>query len=169
MDVLGDLVARSRRSDAPALRVPARERSYSWHDFCSSSYRAGNILRFLGLREGALVAVPADPVPESILAFVGAAQIGAVTRFGLPTDSARGRDEDGDVTPRVVLAPVERESDFDLSPATKLAVFGGPPERPETTHWEQELWSENPAVHPTAVSPDDPVLVDGRGEAPTVR
>jgi hypothetical protein len=58
----------------------------------------------------------------------------------------------------VVLVPVDREAEFDLPPGSNLAVHGGAPSAPGTTHWEQEVWSENPAVHPADVSPADPAL-----------
>jgi hypothetical protein len=89
--------------------------------------------------------------PDVVLAFLGAAQLGAVTLF----------EAVGDGTGRVVLVPVDEESAFDLPPGSKLAVHGGSPALATTTHWEQELWSENPAVHPETVAPEDPVLTVG--------
>jgi hypothetical protein len=152
MDVLGDLVARDRRDRlgaATALSAPAVDRSYTWRDFCTNSYKAGNVLRFLGVRAGARVEVADEPVPEPVLAFLGAAQLGAVTRF----------EPRGDGEARAVLVPVDREPDVDAPPGTKLAIYGGSPTTPSTTHWEQELWSENPQVHPADVDPGDPALV----------
>ncbi|MDS0292713.1 AMP-binding protein [Halogeometricum luteum] len=157
--VLGDLVARDRRTSAPALRAEDAGRSYSYHDFVTTTYKAGNVLRYLGVRGGETVAVASDPQPEPVLAFYGAAQLGAATAFGPdPAGSADAGDP-----PRATLVGVDREPEFDLPPGRKLAIYGGPPERPATTHWEQEVWSENPAVHPATVAADDPALrADGR-------
>jgi hypothetical protein len=149
--VVGDLVARERRGDRPALLAPAVDRSYSWFDLCTTAYKSGNVLRFLGVREGSLVEVAPDPLPEPVLAFLGAAQLGAATRF----------EPRGDGEARAVLVPVEREGAFDPPAGTKLAVHGGPPAAATTTHWEAEVWSENPAVHPATVSSADVALRAG--------
>ncbi|RDZ61616.1 acetyl-CoA synthetase [Haloferax sp. Atlit-12N] len=148
MDVIGDLMARDRRSDRLALRVDGPGRTYTYHDLITTSYKAGNVLRYLGVRKGARVAVGPVSLPEPLLTFLGAAQLGAVTAF------------DPAVEARATVVDVERESEFEaLPPGQKLAVFGGPPSSPATTHWEQEVWSENPAVHPEVVAPADPALV----------
>jgi hypothetical protein len=173
MEVVGDLVARERRSERTALSAPAVGRSYSWHDLCTDSYRAGNVLRFLGVREGVTVAV--DPVesPDAVLAFLGAAQLGAVTRFEVPVEGIGDGDDDVDGDdgvqshPRVVFVPVCREGEFDLPAGSKLVVHGGSPGDPATTHWEQELWSENPAVHPATVRPATPALSTGADRGAT--
>jgi hypothetical protein len=154
-DVLGDVVARHRRAPSLALRADGPGRTYSYHDFVTTTYKAGNVLRYLGVREGDVVAVEPDRLPEPVLTFYGAAQLGAVVRF------AAAPDDVGDA--RAVVAPVDREGEYDLPPGSNLAVYGGPPDGPSTTHWEKEVWSENPAVHPTDVSPSDPVLrAEGR-------
>jgi hypothetical protein len=75
--------------------------------------------------------------------------LGAVTRFA---------DDVGETVPRAVVAPAEREDDFDLPPGHRLAVYGDKPTAPSTTHWETEVWSENPAIHPATVATDDPLL-----------
>ena len=149
MDVVGDLLARDRRSRDLAIVTPdGRERTY--HDLITNAYKAANVLRYLGAREGATVAVHPDPGFHPTLAFLGAAGLGASVRF----DPAAGLDA-GD---RVVLVPTAEESTADPAPGTNLAVFGGPPTRPETTHWEQELWSENPGMVPSTVEPADTVV-----------
>ncbi|MFC5367379.1 AMP-binding protein [Salinirubrum litoreum] len=159
MHVLGDLVARERRSDHPALRT-AGGRRYSYHDFCTTSYKAGNFLRYLGVRAGDTVAVEPDPVPEPTLTFFGAVQLGAATRFD---PGVSRRPEVGGDPPRATVVPVERESAFSLPPGHKLAVYGGSPESPQVAHWEQEVWSENPAFPPTEVDPESPALLTADG------
>ena len=149
MDVVGDLLARDRRSRDLAIVTPdGRERTY--HDLITNAYKAANVLRHLGVREGATVAIHPDLGFHPTLAFLGAAGVGAPVRF----DPAAGLDA-GD---RVVIVPTTEESTADPAPGTNLAVFGGPPTRPETTHWEQELWSENPGMVPSTVGPTDPVV-----------
>ena len=145
--VLGDLLPRARRREQPAVEFPTSDRAMSYHDFFTNAYKSGNVLRFLGVRASATVAIEATPAPEPFLAFLGAAQLGARATFE-PT-----------AEPRVRLVPVECETDDDLPAETKLAVYGGPPESPATTHWEQEVWSENPGFPATEVDPDTPVLL----------
>ncbi|ELZ28257.1 hypothetical protein C470_04966 [Halorubrum distributum JCM 13561] len=150
MELVGDLLARDRRTrDTALVTADGRERSH--HDLITNGYKAANVLRYLGVRAGATVAVDPTPGFHTTLAFLGAAAVGAPVRF----DPAAGI-EAGD---RVVLAPVATAADLDPAPGTNLAAFGGSPERPETTHWEQELWSENPGTPPSDVEPDDAAIV----------
>ncbi|WP_144799525.1 acyl-CoA synthetase family protein [Halorubrum depositum] len=157
MDVVGDLLARDRRSRDVALVTPdGRERTY--RDLITNAYKAANVLRYLGAREGSTVAVEPAPGLHTTLAFLGAAGLGAPVRFDPAAGIVRGD--------RVVLVDVADESTTEPAPGTSLAAFGGPPERPETTHWEQELWSENPGMPPSGVGPDDPVLRGANGDEP---
>ena len=156
MNVLGDLVARERRSDRPAVHLVEADRTISYHDFCTTAYKAGNVLRYLGVRAGTTVAIGGRVGPQPLWGFYGAGQLGAVTRFA-------ARDDRDDVTARVLLLPVADEEGVSPPPETKLATYGGAPTQATTLHWEKELWSENPAVHPTDVDPADPVLHTGTG------
>jgi hypothetical protein len=142
MDVVGDLVARERRSDRPALRVAPRDRQYSYRDFCTTSWKAGNVLRYLGVHGGDRVDVAPVSRPQVLFTFFGSALLGAVTCF-----DALG--EGG-----VVVVPEAREAAFDLPPGSDLVVFDGEPSDPSVTHWEGTVWSENPAFPPTPVAPD---------------
>ncbi|TKX73581.1 hypothetical protein EXE46_13490 [Halorubrum sp. GN11_10-6_MGM] len=155
MDLVGDLLARDRRTGDTALVTPdGRDRTY--HDLITNGYKAANVLRYLGVRAGAIVAVDPTPAFHTTLAFLGAAAVGAPVRF----DPEAGIDA-GD---RVVLAPLPVAAELDPAPGTNLAAFDGSPERPETTHWEQELWSENPGTPPSEVGPDDAAIVGPAGE-----
>lgn len=166
-DVVGDLVARERRSDRPALRALPSGREQSYRDFCTTAYKAGNFLRYLGVGPGDRVAVAADPRPEPVVTFLGAALLGAVTRFGDPAtaDGGGAEAERGDAPGRLraVVAGVEREADLDPPPGRRLAVYGGEPAGAATAHWERDVWSENPAFPPTDVAPGDPILAAGDG------
>ena len=162
MEVVGDLLARDRRSRETAL-VTASGSERTYHDLITNAYKAANVLRHLGAREGSTVAIDPSPGVQPVLAFLGAARLGARVRF----DPARGLAA-GD---RVVLVAAEDEGTFEPSPGTNLAVYGGPPERPGTTHWEQELWSENPGTPPASVGPTDPLFcstVDPAGDSESV-
>lgn len=152
MDVVGELLARDRRSRDTAL-VTADKRERTYRDLITNAYKAANVLRYLGAREGSTVAVTAAPRLHTTLAFLGAAGVGAAVRFDPAAGIKRGD--------RVVLVDVADEPTTEPAPGTNLAVFGGPPERPETTHWEQELWSENPGMPPSGVGPADPAVREG--------
>ena len=149
-DLVGDLVGRERRSDRLALHAAELDRRYSYFDLCNTACKAGNVLRHLGVREGDRVVVDPRPLPEPVFTFLGAALLGAVAEFGADIDPA------GDA--RAVVVGAGREAEFDLPGGSKLCVFGDEPDRPNTTHWEAEVWSENPAFPPTDHDPADPVL-----------
>lgn len=149
MDVLGDLVERDRRSDRLALDVPGEKRRYTYRDFVATAFKAGNLLRHLGVARGDRIAVAPDLLPEPLLTFLGGAKLGAATAFSrsLP-DCARA-------------AVVHRDDATSLTagPGQHLVAYGGPPGRPEVTHWEKVVWGETPAFPPTGVEPDDAALV----------
>ncbi|WP_224449764.1 acetyl-CoA synthetase [Haloprofundus salilacus] len=149
VNALGEIVARERRTDRPAVHLPAADRTMSYHDFCTTAWKAGNVFRHLGVAAGRRVELQPVASPESLLAFFGAALLGSPVRF-----EARGEDET-----RVVVATAEREDELDPRAGTKLVVYGGCPKRPTTTHWETEVWSENPAIPPYEVEPSTPALV----------
>ncbi|WP_053948220.1 hypothetical protein [Halolamina sediminis] len=151
MDVVGDLLARDRRSDRPALSIGDRERSY--HELITNAYKAGNVLRFHGVGEDRTVAVAPVPDLPPLLSFLGAAQLGAATRF----DPAAGSDA-GD---RLLLVPAAEQAAYAPGPGTKIAVFGGEATDAETIDWEESVWSENPAFPPTEIDPGTPLLADG--------
>ncbi|XVH31483.1 AMP-binding protein [Haloferacaceae archaeon DSL9] len=150
MDVLGELFERDRRSREPALTRAETGRTMSYHDVITTAYRAGNVLRYLGVGSGGRIALADDAHPAPLLAFFGAAQLGAVATFDPPADDDR-----------VVLVPVEREASIDDRPGRRLVVYGGPPTRATTAHWERDVWSENPAFPPVEVAADDVALVAG--------
>ncbi|WP_435125881.1 acetyl-CoA synthetase [Halobaculum sp. D14] len=148
---LSELVARDRRSDRAALVDVAAGRERSYYDLCTTAYKAGNVLRYLGVRTTDRVAVEPRATPPALLTFLGAALLGAETEFTADTDADA----------RAVVAHADRESAFDLHGGSRLCVFGGEPSRSDTTHWETEVWSENPAFPPTDHDPDAPVLRGG--------
>ncbi|QLD88712.1 hypothetical protein HWV07_06540 [Natronomonas salina] len=150
MEVLGDVIARDRRSDAPALDVLSAGRCYDYRRFCTSAWKVGNFLRHLGVRGGAGVDVADDPLPEPVLAFYGAALLGGVVRF------EPGSPVADDV--RALVVPQAELDSHDVGPSTKRVVYGEAPEDPSVSYFERDVWSENPTEPPDLVSPDDPLL-----------
>jgi hypothetical protein len=155
METLPDIVARGRRSDHPAL-VVGEDRERSYHELLTNAYKAGNVLRYHGVGDRHTVAVAPVPAYAPVLAFFGAAQLGAATRF----DPVAGVDA-GD---RLVLVPGNEQTTYDPAPGSTLAVFGGDPDDAETVNWEESVWSENPAFPPTDLDPETTLLVDGDRE-----
>ncbi|WP_101297341.1 acyl-CoA synthetase family protein [Halegenticoccus soli] len=149
METLCDLVARDRRSERPALRI-AGSTPYSYRDFCTTAWKASHALRYLGVGRGRRVELDDDPSPAPILTFLGAVLLGAEAGF-VP----------GEGDARAVVVPRSREGEFDLPPGRKLVVYGGRPSSPNATHWERDVWSENPTFPPVGVEPGDPALVTG--------
>ena len=150
MDVLGDTITRERRSDATALRAPATGRSYDYRRFCTTAWKVGNFLRYLGVRAGVGVAIADDPLPEPVLSLYGAALLGGVVRFGPKTTV-------GDETRALVVA-VGRLDDYDVGPSTKPVVYGDRPDDPSVSYFERDVWSENPTAPPDIVDCDEPCL-----------
>jgi len=148
MRVLGDLVARDRRSDAVALRVDATGREYSYRDFCTTAWKAGHALSHLGVHAGSKVALAAEPAPQPLLTCFGAACLGARVTF----------DVAGATEARAVLVPAGRESDVGSRAGRKVVVYGDAPDDPSVTHWERTVWSENPVQPPGERSADEVVL-----------
>jgi hypothetical protein len=151
--VLGDLVARDRRSDAVALRVGATGREYSYHDFCTTAWKAGHALSHCGVHAGARVSLAAEPEPQPLLTLFGAACLGARVTFGVGAETESG----------AVLVPADRADDVTSRPGQTVVVYGDPPDDPGLTHWERTVWSENPVRPPGDRSPDEVVLDGARG------
>ncbi|WP_049936648.1 acyl-CoA synthetase family protein [Haloplanus natans] len=147
-DVLGDLVARDRRSDAVALRVDATGREISYRDFCTTAWKAGHALSHCGVHPGARVALAPDPAPQPLSTLFGAACLGARVTF------------DAEAAARAVLVPADRECDLERRPGRAVVVYGDAPEDPGITHWERTVWSENP-VRPPGERDADEVVLDG--------
>lgn len=150
MDVLGDLVARPRRSDAPAFRHAPSGRAYDYHRFCTTAWKVGNLLRNEGVRDGATVVVTPDPDPEPVLALFGSALLGATARVGGSATEAKA-----------LVVATDRVDDHDAGVGTRRVAYGDPPEDPAVSYFEQDVWSENPTEPPDVVDPDAPILAAG--------
>jgi hypothetical protein len=172
LEVLGDFVAPERRSEAVAYRRaddPAR--SHTYESFCETAWKTANLFKLYGVHEGETVGVvdapkdpdgrvtgpkarhPTTPIPEVLLAFVGAATIGSAVRFDLD------RSFDG----AALLCPAAWTDEYETGPGCTTIAYGGPPTEPEIVHFESEVWSETPIAPPESVSPDATALVTAAG------
>jgi hypothetical protein len=147
MDVLGDLIARDRRSDAPALRHAPSGRAYDYRRFCTTAWKVGNFLRNEGVRGGMSVAVAADPVPEAVLTLYGAGSLGAGVAFGAGAADAKA-----------LVAPADAVEEMAAGPSTRRIAYGDEPADPSVAYFERDVWSENPTQPPDRVAPGDPLL-----------
>ena len=127
MNVVADLVARERRSDALALRTASRAGSYSYEKLCTNAWKAGNLLAHYG-----------------VTASLGAGLLGACVRFDPPQA----------VEARALVVPARRVGDYDVAPGTTVLAYGDVPDETGVTHFEREVWSENPTMPPDSVDPD---------------
>ncbi|AQL41846.1 hypothetical protein BV210_03550 [Halorientalis sp. IM1011] len=147
MDVIGDLVARERRVKEPLVYGDGAQ-PYTAHKFCTDAWKAASLFRYHGVGPGRGVGVAADPTPQSLLAFFGAALLGAPVRFGLPPEADA----------RIVVGPVAAVESLTVDPGTKRVGYGDEPSDPDVIHFERDIWSENPTMPPDRVRPDQSAL-----------
>ncbi|MEF8859113.1 MAG: acetyl-CoA synthetase [Halolamina sp.] len=154
MEILADLVARDRRSDAPALHTP--DRAMDYRRVCTTTWKASNYLRHLGVGGDRGIVAIATHSPPPLLTFFGAALLDTPTRFvDDVTDLPAAIDT---LDARAVLVPVALEAAVDPPAGTTLAVHGGEPTAPTTENWEEGVWSENPAFVPSTATPESVAL-----------
>lgn len=152
METIPDLVSRDRRSDDTAIvRPDPTAQPYTYHRFCTQSWKAGNVLRHLGVGDGTPVGVAGDRAVQPLLAMVGVSLLGGVVRLAPPQS----------VDARAVIAHVGDVGSYELPDGGQRAGYGDSPDSPATYHFEQELWSENPTRVPRKYDPTAPVLDDG--------
>ncbi|WP_049997414.1 acyl-CoA synthetase family protein [Halococcus sediminicola] len=147
MDTLRGLLARNRRGEAIVLHDATSDREYDARRLLTNAWKTGNFLHHCGVRGGHTVAV-VGKTPEALLGFLGAASLGAITRFGPATATDA----------RAVIAPTGSIEEFDLPPGGTAIAYGEPPESAHVEHFERDVWSENPTLAPAPVDPTDPIL-----------
>ncbi|WP_266076207.1 acyl-CoA synthetase family protein [Haladaptatus caseinilyticus] len=147
MNALGDLVARERRSDDPALSIP-HSGGYDYHRLCTTAWKTGNFLRHLGVREGVSVGIVTSPSAQPVLGFLGAMLLGSTVRFDPPNE----------FDARVLLAPTEGVGDYELPPGGQYVAYGKSPTDPNVSHFETDVWSENPTFPETPIPPETTAL-----------
>ncbi|WP_458206556.1 hypothetical protein [Haladaptatus sp. NG-SE-30] len=151
MDTFADLVARERRSDDPVLAVPDT-RGYDYHRFLTTAWKTGNFLRHLGVREGVTVGIVTSSAAQPLLGFLGSVLLGAGVWFDPPND----------VDARVLLAPEEAVGEYDLPPGGQYVSYGRPVDNPRVSHFEEDVWSENPVFPETPLPPETTALTGER-------
>ncbi len=156
--VIDDLVARSRRSEATALHAIKPDRPYTYFDLCNTAAKAANVLRHVGVRRGDGVVLADDLAPEVVLSFLGTALVGGIATIGAHPETVESESTSA------IVVPADAEGSIDPSPGVALICYGSSPDRPETTHWEAEVWSENPASPPGEHGPEDRVLIEPETE-----
>ena len=166
METLQDLVAAGREREGVLFTAPERSTPFSYRDFCTNVWKAGNLLRHYGVRHGmrvAVVAGPKNPIgddepgylrdsPDALLAFLAATLDGAVVDMDPP----------GAVDTKALVAPANWLDRYELAPGTKALAYGGPSDDPTVAQFERELWSENPLQPPGEIGPEDDALAGDR-------
>lgn len=163
-ETIKEIVAVGTDRDRDALDVRTRATPYSYSDFCTGVWKAGNLFCHYGVHSIGELAVSIGPksdggegstgildAAEPLLAVLGGIVLGATV----------------DVTPEspvdapAFVYPASRET-FETTPECSRIAYGGPPEDHDVAHFERDAWSENPIEPPERVFPDDPALrVDG--------
>jgi len=169
MDTIGDVLAAARDREGVAFDAPGRTTGYTFRDFCTGAWKAGNLLRHYGVREGAIVGVvvgPAAPGPDEEPGRLGAAADPLLAALGATLLGATvDLDPDPSAEATALLAPAAWLDRYDPGPGCTRLAYGEQPAAPDVVHFERERWSENPVEPPDRVTPDAVALVDGRTHA----
>jgi hypothetical protein len=155
MDTAAALLARERRSEAPACRVGESSHVYDYRRFNTTAWKVGNFLRHGGVRGGVTVGVAAESNPKALLTVLGVGLLGATARLDPPASFGG----------RAVVAPLARVREFDLEPGAQRIAYGDDPDDPAVDHWEGGVWSENPTMPPETPAPETPLVTDGERTA----
>jgi len=162
MDVVSELIAKGRDREGTVLEAPTRTASYSYREFATNTWKAGNILRHYGVRSGASLAVvigPKEPTEEEPGWIAGAADGLLAVLGGLGLGAAVDITPTQTVDARALVAPAAWLDPYETAPGCSRLAYGGPPDDPQVAHFERELWSENPIEPPGTVTADDAGLV----------
>ncbi|MFC6722175.1 hypothetical protein [Halobacteriaceae bacterium SHR40] len=166
MATLKTLVADSREFGGPVIQIPGRKTPYTYSDFAPNVWKSGNLFGHYGVHPGAEVTVVAGPKEQDggtsgaddsvgrfdsadpIFAILGATLVGATVRLQPvePVDS------------RALVCPAAWVDRYETAPSCSIIAYGGPPEDAAISHFETEMWSENPTEPPESVAADDPAL-----------
>ncbi|ELZ02634.1 hypothetical protein [Natrialba asiatica] len=151
-----ELFGRGRRDDRTVL-VDGTGREFDAHWLCTTTWKAGNFLRHVGVHEGTTVGVVGGG-PLALLACFGTTLLGGKTRFEPPTDLADADDL------QALVAPIDdiETGRYDLPRGTGKLGYGDEPTTPGVSHFDAGLWSENPSFPPQTLDPETGLLTDGK-------
>lgn len=159
-ETLKDVIASGRKRDGTALDIANRPAPYSYHEFCTNIWKAGNLLGHYGVHVVGEVAVLIGPkssdstggkagsidAAEPLLAVLGGVILGSTVDL-TPSEPVDGP---------VLVAPAHQH--LDVTPSCSRLAYGGPPTDPEISHFERAVWSENPVEPPEQVEPNQEAL-----------
>ena len=176
---LKELVADAKDREGTVLDAAGRSAPYSYREFATNCFKAGNLLGHYGVHPGAAVTVAVGPKEapgdsgaddgetsdgetsdggsgEDAIGFLGAAEPLLAILGGASVGATVDVTPAAPVESRALVAPAWRS--FETAPRCSTLAYGGPPEDPAVAHFEAELWSENPTAPPEHVDPEDPAL-----------
>ncbi len=166
MQTVADLVADARETEGIFATGVARAAPYSYHDFATNAWKAGNLLRHYGVRHGERAAVvigSKEPGPDDEPGWLGDSPAPLVALLGAALDGAvLDLDPPGAVDATVLVGPAAWMDRYERGPGTKGVAYGGPPDDPRLAHFERETWSENPLAPPGDLGPEDDLLAADR-------
>lgn len=154
METVADVLEAGHDRAGDAFDAAGRATGYSYREFCTSAWKAGNLLRHYGVRSGSRVAVVVGPKtpevgdepgvlrasPDPLFAALGATLLGGMAVL----DPAPPIDGDA------LVAPAAWLDRYEVGPGCARIAYGGPPEDADVVHFEQATWSQNPVAPPEA-------------------
>lgn len=165
MDTLKDLLGSCRDREGIAIDAPHRVTPYSYREFGTNGWKAGNLFRHYGVRGGAAMALVVGPneeseasvvglpdAPQSLVCLLGGVGLGATVTLTPETP----------VDGRALVVPADWLDRYPVDPGVSQIAYGGQSDDPSVVHFGTESWSENPMEPPDVVAPDDDaVTIDG--------
>ncbi len=161
MDTVADLVAAGRERDGVAIDAPNRATPYSYGEFCTNTWKAGNLLGhythpggrvavMVGPKTGGVDRTGAVDAGDPVLATLGGTLVGATV--DLSPDSPV--DADALVRP---AGAAWREA-YPAAPGCSVLAYGGGSDTAAVEGFEAALWSENPVAPPERVDRGTPAV-----------
>lgn len=164
METIKELVAAGRKRERTVIDAVDRATPYSYRDFCTNAWKAGNLLSHYGIRPGATLAIiagPKEPTAESEVGYVDSAEPLLAVLAGATLGAAVDLTPQEPIDERAAVLPAAWVDRYAFEPGCSLVAYGGPPKEPSVTHFEGQSWSENPIEPPDSVSAADELLVSG--------
>ena len=189
MDTIADLVADGRTHDGPLIDARERAAPYTYREFCTNVWKAGNLLGQYGAHPGSDGAVVIAPKPDtngpapppsdrpSPATDRSTPNIEGTIDSADPLLAILGTTLVGacaDLTPEtpvgartlVVPAGAHWQERYPATPRCSVLAYGGPPDDPGVVQFESALWSQNPTAPPERVDAET-LAVRAHGETYT--